>query len=378
MMKKIMDTVKEVHSPAIKGWKAKGRKVVGNLCTFVPVEVFYAAGILPVRFRGIEAKSMDIGDAYYGPFICSCPKSILQMICEGKYAFLDGAVITPGCDSMRRLDDCWQKAAGDYAGIVPPFFTYFGVPHKVVPYSVEWFVTETRRLIADVEKHFQVTITDDKLREAIRVYNRGRELLHRLQDFRTGERVAISGADAFAVAIAGTAMPRDEYNATLEKIIDDLKKQTDSLSQGKKRLMVIGSVCDDTSLVKLIEDEGGIVVSDNLCFGVRHTREPVSEEGDPVMSLAEWYLSRSICPRMFGNYQERLAILKEKIDRAKVEGVIMQNIRFCDLHGSENGLFQRALEASGTPCLQLELEYGPLVEVGRIRMRIDAFLERIS
>ena len=61
-----------------------------------------------------------------------------------------------------------------------------------------------------------------------------------------------------------------------------------------------------------------------------------------------------------------------------MDGVILQNIRFCDLHGSENGLFERDLEASGTPCLRLEREYGPLIETGRIKMRIDAFLERIS
>jgi benzoyl-CoA reductase/2-hydroxyglutaryl-CoA dehydratase subunit BcrC/BadD/HgdB len=81
---------------------------------------------------------------------------------------------------------------------------------------------------------------------------------------------------------------------------------------------------------------------------------------------------------MFGKYKERLAILRQKIERARVDGVIMQNIRFCDLHGSENGIFERDLEAAGIPCLKLEREYGPLVETGRIRMRIEAFLERIS
>ena len=140
----------------------------------------------------------------------------------------------------------------------------------------------------------------------------------------------------------------------------------------------MGSVSDDISLIQLIEDCEAMVVAENLCFGVRHETDEVSETGDPIKALAERYLTDSVCPRMFGKYKQRLSILKEKIETAGVDGVILQNIRFCDLHGSENGLFERDLEASGTPCLRLEREYGPLIETGRIKMRIDAFLERIS
>ena len=143
----------------------------------------------------------------------------------------------------------------------------------------------------------------------------------------------------------------------------------------------VESICFECAIV----DQRAVTVRDgigndteNLCFGVRHETDEVSETGDPIKALAERYLTDSVCPRMFGKYKQRLSILKEKIETAKVDGVILQNIRFCDLHGSENGLFERDLEASGTPCLRLEREYGPLIETGRIKMRIDAFLERIS
>ena len=173
-------------------------------------------------------------------------------------------------------------------------------------------------------------------------------------------------------------MPRKEYNKLLEELIGELEQRSESLGNGKKRLMVIGSVSDDISLVRFIEDSGAVVVAENLCFGLRHEGDEVSKTGDPVGQLAERYLSNSICPRMYGYYKHRLAILKERIEESKVDGVIMQHIRFCDLHGSENSLIERDLEALGIPCLRIELEYGPLVETGRIKMRLDAFLERIS
>ena len=143
--------------------------------------------------------------------------------------------------------------------------------------------------------------------------------------------------------------------------------------------MVIGSISDEIDLFQLIESNtNAVIVAENLCFGIRFEGDEVPEQGNPVESLARHYLEKSVCPRMFGKYKERLALLRQKIKRATVDGVIMQNIRFCDLHGSENGLFERDLEAEGIPCLRLEREYGPLTETGRMKLRINAFLERIA
>jgi benzoyl-CoA reductase/2-hydroxyglutaryl-CoA dehydratase subunit BcrC/BadD/HgdB len=361
----------------VRNWKNGGGSVVGYTCSYVPDEILFAAGILPYRLRGIGAKEMNIGDAYFGPFICSLPKCLLQLAGEGKYHFLDGVIITPGCDSMRRLDDCWRKAGEDRAKTLPSFFFHYAVPHKTADYSLKWFIEETERLKAAVEKHFKVTITDEQLHEAINIYNEGRLLLSRLDALRCATDVAVTGADALAVVLAGTTIPRRAFNHLLTDLILRLEGNHERI-RDRKRLMLIGSANDDVELVRLIEGEKAIVVADNLCFGSRFYADLVEPEGDPVAALAKRYLFHNDCPRMFGGYKARLAILKEKIVRAAVDGVILQNIRFCDLHGSENGIFERDLEAAGIPCLRIEREYGPLVETGRIRMRVDAFLERLE
>ena len=367
-----------VCNRSIQEWQASGKKIVGYTCSYVPPEIFYAAGILPVRIRGIETEGTDIGDAYFGPFICSFPKCILQLAGKGKYNFLSGVIITPGCDAMRRLDECWRKAGEDYPGIVPPFFYYFDVPHKTLPHGMKWFKEELLALIAGVEQHFSVTVDTDGLHQAIALYNRGRMLLKELEEIRTRPEVPITGTEAFAVAVAGTVLPRDLYTEQLQQLLEDLKNRP-SVSAGKKRILVIGSISDDIQIVELIEkNPTAIVVAENLCFGVRYEGNLVAETGDPVEAMAEGYLGECTCPRMFGKYQERLAILKAKIDAAAIDGVIMQNIRFCDLHGSEHGLLERDLEKAGIPCLKIELEYGPLTDTGRMQMRIQAFLERIS
>ena len=119
-------------------------------------------------------------------------------------------------------------------------------------------------------------------------------------------------------------------------------------------------------------------MGENLCFGIRFEGNEIKEDGDPIQAMADHYLGKSICPRMYGKYKERLALIKERIERSNADGVIMQNVRFCDLHGGENALFERDLEKMGIPCLRVEREYGPHMDIGRMKLRIGAFLERVS
>jgi benzoyl-CoA reductase subunit C len=137
-------------------------------------------------------------------------------------------------------------------------------------------------------------------------------------------------------------------------------------------------VCDDYELIRLIEQSDAVVTGENVCFGRRGTADGVDESVAPARALAATYLSGSVCPRMMGWYNERSAMMLDRIKRTGADGVILQNIRFCDLHGSENGLFEKDLEKSGLPALRIEREYGPLVDRGRLKMRVDAFVEQLA
>lgn len=366
-----------LENRSVRKWKETGGRVVGYSCTFIPEEIIHAAGLLPFRLRGIGTATLSIGDAYFGPVNCSFPKCMLQLAGEGMYNFLDGAIITNGCDSMRRLEECWRKTGQDYPGTLPAYYKFFSVPHKAVDYSIAFYEEELLRIIASLESHFGVTVTDEALAKSIRLYNEGRLLLQKLDALRYHDGVPLTGADAMAILIAGHALPREEFNSMLAGIIADLERAL-PVSDRKKRLMLIGSASDDIDFIQVIEDAGAVVVADTVCFGSRIHSDLIDEKEAPVRALASHYLHHSICPRMLGYYKGRFAYIMETAKKARIDGAILQNVRFCDLHGSENGIIERDLERVGIPAMRLEREYGPLVETGRIRMRIDAFMERIS
>jgi benzoyl-CoA reductase/2-hydroxyglutaryl-CoA dehydratase subunit BcrC/BadD/HgdB len=135
---------------------------------------------------------------------------------------------------------------------------------------------------------------------------------------------------------------------------------------------------DDVDFIANVEDLGAIVVTDALCFGTKSFWNLVDESGDVFENLVDRYYEHPPCPRMTGAYPQRLAFVKEQVERANVRGVILQHIKFCDLHGTDNALLKRDLERDGIPVMELERQYGPLADAGRIRTRVQAFLERIG
>jgi benzoyl-CoA reductase/2-hydroxyglutaryl-CoA dehydratase subunit BcrC/BadD/HgdB len=73
-----------------------------------------------------------------------------------------------------------------------------------------------------------------------------------------------------------------------------------------------------------------------------------------------------------------LGFIKEQIASARVDGVLLETIKFCDMHGTDNALIKYHLEKEGIPVIELERQYGPLADAGRVRTRVQAFLERIG
>lgn len=82
------------HAPSLKLWKERGKKIIGFQCTYVPEEVIYAAGILPVRLTGGELRELELEKANALMYIntCSFIRSCIELVIGDHYKFLDGFV----------------------------------------------------------------------------------------------------------------------------------------------------------------------------------------------------------------------------------------------------------------------------------------------
>ena len=363
-----------LSNPAIERWKEKGGKVIGYYCTYVPEEVIHAAGMLPYRMRATGSTGTELGDVYSSHLSCSFVRHSLDQAMRGEYNFLDGLVALFSCDHIRRLFDVWRYGKIEFP--YSPFYLQFlSVPFKTDDTAVEWMANEILRFKRSLEDHFQVTITDDALRQSIKTYNERRNLLKRLYDLRKKEAPPITGAEVLSAIIASTAMPMDEFNQLMKQLLDEVGGQ-DGASDYKARLMLVGGELEDPGYVKFIEDLGGLVVTDFQCFGVRDFWDLVDESSEPIPALAKRYVERISCPRMI-DHPRRDSFIKDMVKEFKVDGIIVQRMKYCDCWGCESAMIAWEAKKAGIPCMVLEREY-LMIAVGQLRTRAQAFLETIE
>jgi benzoyl-CoA reductase/2-hydroxyglutaryl-CoA dehydratase subunit BcrC/BadD/HgdB len=103
----------------------------------------------------------------------------------------------------------------------------------------------------------------------------------------------------------------------------------------------------------------------------------VQVNGDPIRSLAEHTFEKTLCPRMMENFDLRLQIIIETVKEYRVDGVVLEIIKFCDLWGVDSMSLVSALRKEGIPVLKLEREYRTGGE-SQLYTRVQAFIESMG
>jgi len=359
-------------NPALKKEKDKGTKVIGYFCSYGPAEIITAAGMIPFRIRATGSKGTDLSDAYLSSINCSFCRNALNMALAGEYNFLDGLIVLNNCDHVRRIYDNWRRK------VKTPMVQMMSLPKKITPESIQWYNDELKIVKKAIEDKFNVKITDEKLKEAIKLHNETRRLQRKLYELKKKDNPPITGADTLAAMVAGSAMPLKQYNSMLKELITDLSKG-EGVGKPKARFLLIGGVLDDPEYIKVIESTGGLVVTDVLCYGTKNFRAEIDEKmKDPIAALAKYYIAdRPSCPRMFGDQPRRAQLVKDLIKEFKVDGVIGERIVFCDLWAGEIYMLADDLKEVNVPILKLDREY-LMAGAGQVRTRVQAFVESMG
>jgi benzoyl-CoA reductase/2-hydroxyglutaryl-CoA dehydratase subunit BcrC/BadD/HgdB len=349
---------------------SSGKKVIGYYCTYIPEEIFTAAGVVPYRIRGLKGLDTLDADAYLSARICTFVRSSLAVALGGGYDFLDGVVLTQACDHVRRGADIWRKK------VKRPFYSFLSIPRTQKEWVLEWYKGELSRLKAELEEHLGVAITPEKLTEAIKLHNEIRQRLKLLSGLRAGEKPPLSGEDALSITIASAVMPKEEFLKRIDSLIS-LLSDRELDRDVRARLILTGGEFDEPDYLATIEDMGGLIVGEELCYGGRLFSEEVDEEKDPLDALARRYFFKIGCARMVGGFPGRLDSIIKMVAERNADGVVFQRIKFCDPWASDAHNLKYRLKGAGIPALFLEREYGVLAR-GQVRTRVQGFLESIG
>ncbi len=359
--------------------KQQGRQIIGYLCACVPLEIIYAAGLMPFRIKGSVTEPISKADTQMETIVCPLVRSCFDMSLKGSYDFLDGVVIPHACDSICRTYDIWKYT------LKLPYSHFINMPHGTDDSSLEFFKETLNTFRKSLGKIAGGEISNDSLARAVKIYNDNRARARELLELRRPDPPLISGAELTKALITGISLPVQESINLLDSIIDEVKQRASVPAKKPARIMVVGAQIDDAAFIELIEDIGAWVVADDFCPGTREHWFDVAITDDPMDGLAERYLRKTNCGRTYrerkGTYpeylEERFGHIGRFVKDFAVDGVILYIYKYCDPFGFEVPAMKSYIESLGTPVLYLEDEYS-MSTIARLRTRIQAFLELLS
>jgi benzoyl-CoA reductase subunit C len=351
-----------------KRWKKKGKPVVGWTCTYTPEEIIYAANALPVRVLG-DLERTPLADAYLPQNVCSFCRSCFDQALRGKYDYLDGYTVSNTCDSCGMMYGMWKYH------VKVPYFYFINTPHTKNEKAHNFFYEEVKKLKESLENNFKTDISKESLKNAVKVYNENRVLLRKVYDLRKNSPPLISGVEALEIVLSSMLTSKEEHNKLLKQLLDQIENRIDTSKKGI-RLLVSGSVMDNTEMIKIVEGTGANVVADDLCTGSRYFWNLVNPTADPLHAIANRYLDKIPCP-FTAHSMDRFKHTLEMAKKYDVEGAIIFVLKFCDTHLFDTPILLEKLKAQGLPVLYLEWEHA-MSGIAQLKTRIEAFIEMIS
>ena len=361
----------------MKELKEQGAHVVGIFCTFVPLELIYAAGAIPVGLCGTSEEPIPAAEANLPRNLCPLIKSsygfALTDTCPYFY-FSDLVVGETTCDGKKKMFELLNEIKETYV---------MQLPHVRTEEAVQFWKGEILRFKEKLEEKFGITITEEAVREAVRRKNHERDVMLRYLELGKLNPCAISGYEL------GTRVDASSFSFDLEERCDQVEKRTQEVladweanykgkSSDRPRILLTGCPYGGVrdKIVKAVEELGADVVAFDSCSGTREKIKKIDPDAPDIYdALARKYLNIN-CSVMSPN-DSRQNYVADMIDDYQVDGVIEIILQACHTYNVEAYSIKRCVTQKGLPYLNIETDYSQS-DKGQINTRLAAFLETIE
>ena len=360
---------------AMKEEKDKGRKVVGTFCTYTPKEVIYAADAMSVSLCSTNEETIPEAEKYLPKNLCPLVKSSYGFAVTDKCPYMYFSDIIIGettCDGKKKMYELLGEIKDMHV---------MQLPYVKNEYSLALWKNEIEKLIKVLENKFNIKITDDKLKNAVRLCNEERRAIKELFDLGKLNPSPIKGSDMHeALHSSNFKFDRKLYIEEIKKLTENIKEKYSNgeipFSKGMPRILITG--CPTGGLVdkiiKQIEEAGASVVCFENCVGTKNFQNLVDENKAPIEAIAERYIDIP-CSVMSPN-DKRMETIKQYIEEYAIDGVVDVTLSACHTYAVETEKVRKAVESTGKSYLSIETNYSNS-DAGQLRTRLEAFVEML-
>ncbi|MBQ6420596.1 MAG: 2-hydroxyacyl-CoA dehydratase [Clostridia bacterium] len=363
---------------------AGGKLALGYSCYFVPEVLLNLDGCFSVRMRAPGVTDTSIATYYMSEKTCMYSRSLLERAIEGGYNFMAALISTETCSMMNRCHEHFEML-----NLVKEYNEKFFVSHIDSPfvtkdYALKHYEKQLRKHVLNrLSEVYGVDVSDEALLAAIKKHNALCRVVSEIGEYRKLENPPLTGYEFHLIELVSECCPHDLILPYLKETLEELKtRRPDEKPWYRVRVVLAGGENDDPEFTKLIEDTGAFVVADRYCFGSLPGREEIEiKEGEtPLSAIARHYIETNQCPRFMNHekVQGRKAYLKKLAEDYHADGLIVQQMKFCEYWEYERMYCQQVMEADyGLPCMGIEKEYVN-TSTGQLRTRFQAFTESLE
>ena len=380
------DLLQDANNALVQAACAEGRHALAYNCSYIPEVLLDVEGCFSVRLRAPRCTNPDLATYYMTNRSCPYSKSILERAFEGGYNFIDALLGQECCTTMNRMEQYF-----DYCKLIPKekFFTSFiDMPLKKTAWHAGYFRRQIeQKIIEPLGRVYGVDFSEEKLRAAIEQHNEVCRITTEIGDMRKLPNPPVTGYEFHVIQLVSLTCPKDLILPYLRETLEEIKsREPEPKFPFRARVMVAGSEIDDPDFTKLLEGCGAYVVADRYCFGSIPGREEiiVKPDEDILQAIADHYIQTNQCPRAMGpeNVVARKQFLYKIAQEYGAEGVIVENMKFCEYWGYERAQaaqwMRDGFSLPGTlPVCQIEKDYTNAA-TGQLRTRFQAFVESLE
>lgn len=376
---KLLEDFKEARRNGfveVKNLKDQGRQVIGVYCGFAPWEIITASGAVAAWLCGMAEETIPDAERELPKALCPLIKSSYGFALTGKcpyFYFSDMLIGETTCDGKKKMYE--------YLGTMKPMHVMHLPQNPHAEDTIELYKHELYKLKESIEKELDVTITEDDIKERIKIRNEEKRALREFYELGKLNPPPLYGFHMRKV-ISSTLFISDKereienIKSLTAQLREDYEISGTSVPKGAKRILVTGSPLGDSTekVIKIIEENGGVVVCFECCSSAKSVDDLVDENKAPMDALAERYM-KSGCACMSPN-DHRIEMIGNYIEEYKVDGVIDVILEFCHTYNVETKRIKETANSKGVPYLNIETEYSQ-EDIGQLTTRISAFMEML-
>ena len=374
--------LQEAHNELVTQAISEGMHPLGYNCYYIPETLLNLPGCFSSRLRAPRCVSTDIASYYMTTRNCPYVRSILERAIEGGYNYLEALFGAESCAAMERMEEHFVlinpvKNEKFFSTIIDP-------PMKGDDNNLEYYKAQLQLKVVDkLHDELGIDVSEEAMKKAIDDHNEISRVITEIGDYRKLSNPPITGYEFHVIQLVSQVCPHYLILPYLQETLEELKtREPEPKFPFRARVALVGSEVDDPEFTKLIESCGAMVVADRYCFGSFPSREQIEIlPGETAFdAICRHYLHWNQCARFMDGMKidQRTSEVKRLVDEFKADGVIYENMKFCEFWSYEKVLASHIfVNELHIPTCTIEKEYA-LGAVGQLRTRFQAFIESLE